>query len=356
MLWRALGVMLLLGAGYLLLWPVPIQPLAWQPPPLPVDDPRFAINTRLAAVQRIAQGMGAGPEAINIDASGRLVTGYIDGRVMRFAADGSAPEQLANTGGRPLGLDFAANGDVIVADAVRGLLRIDGAGKLSVVADHAAGIPIGFADDVVVSREQIAYFSDASTRFGVHQVMDDFFEHRPNGRLLATDLRSGETKVLMPALHFANGVALGPGERYLLITETARYRVWRYWLRGERAGEAEILIENLPGFPDNITFNGRDRFWLALYAPRTAALDALLPQPFLRKIVARLPAAVQPAPVMHGFALGLDLNGKVVVNLQNAEPGAYAPITSVREGSDYLYFGSLSAPSMARLPLAELSQ
>ncbi len=354
MIKAVLGVGLFAAVVYLLVWPVNIEPAAWQPPPAPADDARFAENDRLAAVERIASGVGQGPEAVNIDRQGRLVTGFIDGRVMRFSPDGSNAELLADTGGRPLGIAFSSGGDVIVADAVKGLLRIRQPGTFQVIADSADGVPLGFTDDVDVSVDDVAYYSDASVKFGVHHVMDDVFEHRPNGRLLATDLNTGETQVLMPNLYFANGVALGPNEDYLLINETTRYRVLRYWLKGERAGQSEVFIDNLPGFPDNITFNGTDMFWLALYAPRTAPLDALLPYPFVRKMVWRLPSAVQPGPVLHGYALGLSLQAEVKVNLQDASATAFAPITSVRQGQDYLYFGSLLAPSLARLPLTEV--
>ncbi|ORE86963.1 hypothetical protein ATO7_07987 [Oceanococcus atlanticus] len=354
MLKTVLGGVLLILLAYLLLWPVNIDPAAWQPPAPPTDDARFAPNDRLTSLERIATDIGHGPEAINIDTQGRLVTGFIDGRVMRFASDGTQPELLADTGGRPLGIAFSVAGDVIVADAVKGLLRIRQPGSFEVVADSAEGVPLGFTDDVDVSADDIAYYSDASVKFGVHHVMDDVFEHRPNGRLVATDLKTGKTWVVMPDLYFANGVALGPNEDYLLVNETTRYRVLRHWLKGERAGQSDVFIDNLPGFPDNITFNGQNMFWLALYAPRTAPLDALLPHPFVRKMVWRLPAAVQPGPVLHGFALGLNLEAEVMVNLQDAGESAYAPITSVRQGAEHLYFGSLLAPSLARMPLSEV--
>lgn len=353
---RMLLMLLLVALAYLLFWPVEVDPVAWEPPAPPADAPAYAGNARLAAVERIAQDVGAGPEAVNFDAQGRLVTGFIDGRIMRFAADGSQAELLADTGGRPLGLDFASNGDLIVADAVKGLVRVKPGGGWEVIADSADGVPIGFADDVDVSSDDIAYYSDASVRYGVHEVMQDVMESRPNGRLLATDLASGDTRVLLPQLHFANGVALGPDEAYLLINETTRYRVMRYWLKGAKRGQLEVFIENLPGFPDNITYNGRDLFWLALYSPRTADLDRMLPLPFLRKLVWRLPRALQPAPAQHGMVLGLSLDGQVRHNLQDSGPGAFAPITSARQGPEHLYFGSLTQPSMARLPLSALSQ
>jgi len=63
---------------------------------------------------------------------------------------------------------------------------------------------------------------------------------------------------------------------------------------------------------------------------------------------------VLPKPVeKRGFVLGLDLEGKVIANLQDASSGNYSPITTAREYGDWLYLGSLKATHMARLPLAD---
>ena len=325
----ALVLLLVAGLIYLLTWPVPIDPAEWTPEPRPSsEDGPFAYNEKLAGVEWLARDFGSGPEAIAIGPDGALYTGYVDGRVVRLDPEGGDPTVLADTEGRPLGLSITENGEVIVADAVRGLMKVsDGyAYPLSV---SAAGVPYRFVDDVdYSSQSRRAYFSDASSKFGYHEVMADVFEHRGHGRIMAYDLDTDAVEVLADGLYFANGVALGPDEDYLLFTETTRYRVQRLWLKGDRAGETEVLIDNLPGFPDNITFNGRDRFWLAIYAPRTAALDALLPRPFLRKMIFRLPESLQPGPGMHAFVLGLDLDGNVVANLQYKGEGACAPVTS----------------------------
>jgi len=347
-------ILILLAAGvvYLLLWPVPIEPTAWTPPDAPRLEGPYAANDRLRNVERLAEGIGHGPEGVALDAQGRLYAGYVDGRVMQFDAQGGSPVQLANTGGRPLGTVALSDGSLIVADAAKGLLQINPDRTVTVLATGASDGPFGFTDDVDRGRSSpTLYFTDASSRFGYTQVMADVMEHGPNGRLLAYDPASGRTDVLLRDLHFPNGVAVGPQDDYLLVNETTKYRVLRHWLKGERAGQTEVFADNLPGFPDNISFNGRDRFWCAIYSPRVPDLDALLPLPFLRKIVFRLPEAVQPKPVKHAFVLGFDLDGKVVANLQYAAPDAYAPITSVEEHDGWLYFGSLTAPSMARLPL-----
>lgn len=340
---------------YLLAWPVAIDPAAWEPPEAPsAESGVHARNSYLAPVERIAQDVGEGPEAVAIDDQGRLVTGFIDGRVMRFDADGENGELLANTEGRPLGLHALSDGSVIVADAVRGLVRISD-GYAYTLSVSAEGVPYRFVDDVVVdAEERMAYFTDASSRFGYQEVMAAAFEHRPNGRIIAYDLETDEVRVLAEDLYFANGITLGPDEEYLVFTETTRYRAQRLWLEGERAGETEVLIDNLPGFPDNITFNGEDRFWLALYAPRDPMLDALLARPFLRKVAFRLPEALQPGPSRHAYVLALDTEGKVRADLQDVGEDAYAPITSAIEHEGTLYLGSLSAPAIGRVDLEAL--
>lgn len=354
---RLLTLLLFVLAGcaaYLLFLPVPIEPVAWTPPPLNLAP--YPPNERLKPAGRLAVGVGKGPEGLALDAAGMLYAGYDDGRVLRFDADGGNPTELANTKGRPLGLAVAPNGDVYVADAERGLMRIGADRVPTVLAVEADGVPFKFVDDVDVTADgSTLYFSDASSRYGLHEVMADVFEHRPNGRVLEYDIASGQTRVLMRDLHFANGVTMGPGDEYLLVNDMNKYRVLRHWLRGDKAGTTDVFIDNLPGFPDNINFNGRDRFWLALYTPRIEALDQLLPNPQLRKILFRLPQALQPAPVMHGWVLGLDLDGKVVADLQYVGEDAYAPITSAVQSGDTLYLGSLLAPAIGRLSLSAVA-
>jgi hypothetical protein len=113
-------------------------------------------------------------------------------------------------------------------------------------------------------------------------------------------------------------------------------------------GQSEIFINNLPGFPDGISSNGKDKFWLALVTPRDATLDKLLPHPFLRKAVWRLPPFLRPAPKRYSFVLGLDMDGRVVENLQNNSPDCYAQIANVVENGGYLYFGSIGEAAVGR--------
>src|SRR4029077_10758201 len=133
--------------------------------------------------------------------------------------------------------------------------------------------------------------------FGSGRHTDALLAHDASGRLMQFNVTTGQTRVLLKGLHFANGVAVGPDDAYVLVAETGEYRVLRYWLKGDKAGTSDVFIDNLPGFPDNITYNNRDRFWLALAAPRDALLDQLLPGSFFeRKLLSRIPGWLQPSP------------------------------------------------------------
>ena len=339
-------------AAYLLLWPVAIEPVAWTPPLLAASAP----NSALRGIQRIEPALPefAGPEGIAVDAQGRVYAGVGGGQLLSFAADFSSCKLLDNTGGRPLGLAVAADGSVLIADAYKGLLSVGAGGDLRVLSDSADGKRYGFTDDVDITRDgRSAYFTDASTRFGFGHHMDDLLEHGRTGRLLRYDFESGATTTLLQNRPFANGIALGPDETYLLINETWEYRVTRYWLSGDKAGQTEVFIENLPGFPDNLSFNGRDRFWVALYSPRDAMLDQFLPMPWARKIVARLPEFLRPKPARVAHVVGLDLDGRIVADLQYAGDDAYGYITSVEERDGWLIFGSLSNSAIGRIKLED---
>ncbi|CAM2010136.1 SMP-30/gluconolactonase/LRE family protein [Acanthopleuribacter pedis] len=335
--------------AYLCFWPVPLDPAVWEAPAPPAMTGVYAPNQLLRGATRFELDDGLGPEDIAVDAEGRFYGGLEDGRIVRFEADGGGHSTFADTGGRPLGLHFDAAGNLIVADAYKGLLQVDPAGAVTVLAIEADGVPLGFTDDLDIGADGTIYFSDASVKFRFHQYKIDGLEHRPNGRLLAYDPATGAVRTLLEELYFANGVAVSPDQSFVLVNETWKYRIKRYWLQGARAGEAEILIDNLPGFPDGVSSNGRDTFWVAMASPRNTLVDRLAPYPFLRKMVVRLPEAVQPKPAHYAFVLGLDGRGRVTHNLQAPSGKPFAHITSVEEHGGYLYLGSLHETAAARI-------
>jgi sugar lactone lactonase YvrE len=214
---------------------------------------------------------------------------------------------------------------------------------------NSDNIPLNFVDDLDIASNGKIYFSDASSKYGYGSDRLELFEHTPNGRLLVYDPITQKTTTLLSGLYFANGVALSSDESFVLVNETLMYRIQKYWLKGDKAGTSEIFIENLPGFPDNVSSNEEGIFWVALFNPRNNFVEMSSNKPFLRKIVFRLPELLQPQPINHSFVLGLNEDGKVVHNLQYQANEAYSPITSVKQYNDTLYFGSLTHPGWGKI-------
>ena len=325
--------------AYLLFYPVPIDPISWTPPKDKGFTGDFAVNTKLKTIKNLFPGQCYRCEDIAVDSMGRIYGGSEHGEIIRFDKDGTR-KVLAETGGRPLGLHFDQEGRLLIADAFKGLLRLDADNHLEVLSTEHGGKKFAFTDDLEIGPDGVIYFSDASWKFPITQFSQDIMESRANGRLLAYDPKTKTTKMLLDHLFFANGIAVSEDGSFVLVNETSRYRVTRYWLKGAKKGSADIFIDNLPAFPDGISRGQNGIFWLALASPRQAALDGLLSKPFIRKIVARLPASFQPAPEFYGFFVGLNEQGKVIYNFQDPD-GGYAQITSVQQFNDKLYLGSL---------------
>jgi len=350
---RVIVGLVLLAIVYLLVAPVPITPAAWTPPVAPTLTGQYEQNNRLAHTDRLSLGDGRSPEDVAIDSGGRIYGGFDDGRIVQIQPDGTQSHVFANTQGRPLGLAFDPAGNLIVADAIKGLLAIDKSGTIKVLATEVDGAKFGCLNDLDVAVDGTIYFTEASRKFPMSQFANDILEHQPNGRFLAYDPKTQKTRTIVDGIYFANGVALSPDQSFALVNETGLYRVLKVWLTGPKQGQRDVFIDNLPGFPDGISSNGKGKFWLALVTPRDAVFDKILPYPFARKIVYRLPQVLHPAPKRYSFVLGLDENGKVVDNLQNGAADCYAEIANVVEHDGVLYFGSIAEGAIGKFSLTK---
>lgn len=322
-----------------------IDPVVWQPP-VPSPRSRLKASEPPMPPPELRPVGATGPEDVVIHPDGHLYTGVEDGRILRLDLAGGPPSVVTTTGGRPLGVEVGPDGDLVVSDAYRGLLRIDvGTGASTVLAE-------GFrlCDNAAVARDGTVYFSDSSQRHDLAHWRADILEHTGTGRLLRRD-PGGAVEVLLDGLQFANGVALAADESFVAVAETGAYRISRVMLTGPDMGRHDILVDNLPGFPDNLSTGSGGRIWIALATPRNRQLDRLLPRPpVLRRAIWALPTAVQPAPARTTWVMAVDRTGTVVADLQR-EGADYHMVTGVREHAGNLYLGSLTESSVAVVPL-----
>lgn len=359
----AVGLVLAALFSYLALWPVPAEPVSWSAPVSSGYIGAHAPNSRLAGLRTIEIGKEFGPEHMAIGPDGKLYAAMTSGSLLRMDADGGRQEVFASTGGRVLGFDFDAAGQMIAADAMIGLLAIAPGGRVRVLVDRvSAGDPIRYANSIVVARDGVIYFTDASGRFAprdwggtLEASVLDILEQAATGRVLAFDPATASIRVVASGFSFANGIALSSDGKALFVNETGRYRIWRVDSAARdvqvRSGspQAKVLRDNLPGYPDNL-MRGRDgRIWVGLFRPRNPAADSLAQRPFVRKILLRLPKSWLPlsAPYSHVFAI--DEVGNVTEDLQDPS-GAYPETTGATETADRLYIHSLHARTIGWLP------
>jgi len=337
-------IAIIAGLAYL---PGPIDAAAFAPPPsLPLQN-RLAPNDALKKAQRLADGKVIGPEDVDMDSAGRIYSGTQDGKIVRLDADGE-PSVFASTGGRPLGLHFDANGNLIVADAWKGLLSIDPQGVVSTLATEADGKRFEFTNALTIARDGKIYFTDSS-RFHQPDWMLDAFEAKPWGRLLCYDPATRKTQAVMAGLHFPNGVALSQNEDFLIVNETFRYRTLRFWLKGGRTGTDGVFIDNLPGFPDGVSSNGKGVFWMAIPTVRNPLLDALHPFPRLKNLLARLPKSLSPKPQPYGLIIAINENGEILQSLHDQTGSVVSQVTSVKQIGDKLLMGNLEQGYMSQI-------
>ncbi len=335
-----------LALCYLLLWPVPIEPIAWDAPVNRGFVDPFGSNNQLQRLRSLNIGPRSGPEDVTAGHDGQLYATSHDGTVLRIDRQGGVTV-FAKTGGRPLGIETDADGSMVVANAYLGLQRISLDGTVATLLDEINGKRLVYADDLAIADDGTRYLSEASTKFGAEQYggtyaasLLDITEHGGHGLIIEFNPASGATRVLLDGLNFANGVAISDDQSFLLIAETGAYRILKYWLAGPRAGQSDILIDNLPAFPDNINTGLDGRFWIGFAAPRSEPLDKLSGSPFLRRVVQRLPARFHPRALPHSQVIAINADGEVLMNLQDRR-ARYPTMTGVLETQDTLYLTTL---------------
>jgi sugar lactone lactonase YvrE len=333
---------------YLFLYPVKIDPVPYHPEP--IDEKwTYFMNNNLKdnKIQKIGKCHHC--EDVAIDSSENIYGAQEDGKIIVTYSDG-LPGVFADTEGRPLGIHFDDNGHLIVADSPKGLLSISPKGEVITLSNSHNNVPYLFADDLEIDSSGIIYFTDASSKYAVEEFTLDLFEHRPHGRFLSYDPSTKKTELLIDSMYFPNGVAVSHDNDFVLINETGTYRVWKYWIAGENKGKKEVFADNLPGFPDGISRGENGIFWLTLISPRKSALDGIMPYPFLRKMVVRLPKSIQPKSGTWTMILGLDKDGNVIESFHDSK-GEHSQISSVQQYGNKLYLGSLFEETIGVLEL-----
>ncbi len=293
----------------------------------------------------------AGAEDVVVDDDGLVYTGTEDGSVFRVRPDGNRIDRVGHTRGRPLGLELLPDGRLLVADAHRGLLALDPkGGAVEDLVTLVDGQRMRFCNNAAVAGNGDIWFSDSSLRYGIEHWKKDFVEDTRTGRLLVRRA-DGTVEIVLQGLAFANGVALAADESYVAVAETGARTVVRHWLGGDRAGRRDLLVEDLPGYPDNIARGSDGLIWVTIASPIDPVVELLRRAPLaVRRQVTRIPEKLQPQPKRTVRAMAFDDSGRTIHDIQG-DAAAYHMVTGVREHDGKLWLGSLHEPAVAVVDL-----
>jgi hypothetical protein len=111
----------------------------------------------------------------------------------------------------------------------------------------------------------------------------------------------------------------------------------------------ELFIQGLPGYPDNIRYDGDGHYWIAMPSGVTTLWKLSMKYPFLRKITAMAAKyGYEPMFMENAGVLQVDLDGNPIAYYHDQ---ALSHITTGVKIGNYLYCGSLWHSHILRLDL-----
>ena len=333
-----------------------VSPTYHPMPPLPDTaaggNSPFAVNDKLRDVKEIGLGRIEAPEDVILDRHDNLYAGSRQGDIIRFLApDYEQMEVFAHIGGTPLGLAFDREDNLYCCVGGMGLYRVTPEREVQKVTDETnrSWLSINddsrmrLADDLDIADDGRIFFSEATVRYEMHEWAVDGLEARGNGRLICYDPRTHKTRTVLRGLKFPNGICIASNRQSLLFAETWGCSVKRYWFDGPKSGQVEMVMENLPGYPDNINLASDGHYWLAMVGMRGPAFDLAWRMPdFRRRMAKRLPVDEWLFPNINtGCVIKFNNNGEVLDALWDLGGVNHPMITSMREHRGKLYLGGI---------------
>ena len=328
------------------------------------------VNDRLLQTKRIFEGLMDGSESAVAAADGHFAFMDKDGKyhVARPQKDGSfaldnPKGRHVGLSGRPLGFLYDKQGRLVVCDSSAGLLRFDPKTKITEVLSNALpdGTPLRYVDDVTEGSDGSLYFTSACEQPVAFNGASGFFDTMrgaqmdlaygtPTGRLLRWDPATRATEELASGLFFANGVALAPDDSFVLVAETFSARVMRVWLRGERAGQSDVFVDQLPGFPDGVSRREGGGFWIALVNP-PSVVAWVTPYRAARSAIAHTIDLIQPLVKRWGAVAHVGHDGKKLTLMLDRLGERVQSIPAVHQHGRRLIFGNLQGNYASYLDL-----
>lgn len=325
---------------------------------------QYTPNEVLKGVTKLFKGQMQGAESVHVSEPGSLWLLDKYGNVFVAEPDStggySKPAKNAYIGpSRPLGHTQNAHGNLVVCDSAKGLVMLEQAsGKVVILASQVSddspldpGSVINYANDLDIAGDGTIYFTTSSeipvvpNALGFWDTYATFtltmLQGSTTGRLLSYNPNTKKTHVLADGFWYANGVAIAPDQSFVAFVETMSVSVHKYWLKGPKKGQTELLISSLPGFPDGLSLSEDGNFWVTLAGPNQPFVK-ILPYRALRFLFAWLPKlGIKPKFKQFGMVIKISPEGKVLEHLMDTDGSVVNSISSVTEHNGRLLFGNV---------------
>ena len=330
-----------------------IKPNSWEPHKKPDFTKNLEINNKLKSTKKISLEGWYGPEDIIFDEEGNMYCGvhsnkndFSDGKILKISKEGNV-EIFYDSNSWVAGLHFDSNKNLIALSHKQGLISISPKKIVTVLANKDEnGKPFLIPNGLDIASDGNIYFSNTShnssynIKFGRKLIM----ELEKDGGLYKYNPKTKNITTLIDGTFFGNGVVLSKNEDFLLITETSKYRILKYWIKGNKKGKTEVFMDNLPGFPNGISIKEDGSFWLGFSTVRNDMLDNIHSKPFVKKIIFGLPEFLQPKQEEFGMILHISEKGEILSSLFDDSGKIIPEAGAVKQNEDNLYIGGDNLP------------
>lgn len=199
------------------------------------------------------------PECVKCHPDGSFYAGGEAGQIYRIAADGSAIEEIANTGGFTLGLAIHPSGEWLAAcDLVHQCVwRLDLTTRtLSKLTSGTQAQPIRIPNHMDFDASGNLYLTDSG---GFREVSGLIYKIDP----------SGETTVWHAGpFNFTNGISIAPDGSHALVACTWLHGIERIEISTDgSAGERRTLLTIEKTLPDSVLHGPDGKLYIACYQP-----------------------------------------------------------------------------------------
>jgi gluconolactonase len=234
-----------------------------------------------------------GPLWVDDNEGGYLMYGAVHTNIAYIWRENTGAIELKNPSNEASAFKPAPDkpGTFIVAEqTTRRIVRYETDGSISLVANRFKGKLFNRPNDLTVHSDGSIWFTDP----------DYLFKQRPDEikeldaqHIFRVDLGDGSVQSMDASLNKPNGIAFTPGEKHLLVADSATNKVFKWEILKDRLGRRSVFAELPQKGLDGIRFDWEGNLWVA-------AADAVFIVSPEGEVFAKISMPIKPTAIEFG--------------------------------------------------------